>query len=836
MSDILQELLVLAGIPVTEAEETTVLPNENSLGKRIALRNNQSALKNFWNWFADSKIKDAQGRPLVLYHGTDYSFEQFEMTGEVEFPSAAYFTSKKTLAKTYGSFAIAVYIKMSNPYVINAKGKTFNDFYEQMAEDMHYAKDNGFDGVIIRNFRDDWGQNNKRGILADTYAVFDSRQIKSVENSGYYDANSKNIYEAETPTPQFPNLNLNREKIIPDNDPVKLKNFRNWFGNSTAGWNGQPMVFYHGTQSQRQGNKQAGFNSFDKTKLGKHSHFSSKVGFFFTSSKMVAEKFGSHVIPVYLRMIKPKIYSSGAVSSIYTKLEEEFYNTHKNIDEYVARAPLEAMRAHTDAYDKFVADIYHRNGMMPFVQNTHNSFEDAVDIRGKEDEFIAKYIASLKSEGYDSIVIRDTVADASKNFGEPTTQYCVFDPEQIKSVDNNGEFSPASSNIYESIEYAHMESDGVMFQILKNPSYDEFWELLIKSNAQRLRSLVYNGSNEKLCFVWDAFYGTTHYLTLKTYLRKYDQNIKHWAQVYCDEDSYEIYGNCPDWFLETYYPNLAKTGSGRQKEIEEAVAYAASRRDYDAPSLDAIGSGEGYQAHGWGLYYALKPSTAEDYRTFFAKNPREHIFEINGEDLTEFLGELLNNETEDLFYNVFGEESSVDTSKLKDSLLQSLYDVWYFYSSRYKRSQNMRDKELAEEALEKRDYVGTMGRHDFDVGQGIIHKVELPDIKFLMGEKELIRDQSDYVKLRVASIVKDMIPDLKLAYFAISGKEFYGILTDKLGSPKKASLLLHKYGIKGIHYVGREDGECVVIFNPDDLRVLKKFYGGNGIEMEKLDG
>ena len=203
MDDILQELLVLAGIPVTESEEETVLPNENSLGKRIAPRNNQSVLKNFWNWFADSKIKDAQGRPLVLYHGTDYSFAQFEMTGEVEFPSAAYFTSKKTLAKTYGSIAMAVYLKMSNPYVINAEGKTFNDFYDQMASDMYYARDNGFDGVIIRNLRDDWGQHSKRGILADTYAVFDSRQIKSVENSGYYDANSKNIYEAVSQVSSF---------------------------------------------------------------------------------------------------------------------------------------------------------------------------------------------------------------------------------------------------------------------------------------------------------------------------------------------------------------------------------------------------------------------------------------------------------------------------------------------------------------------------------------------------------------------------------------------------------------------------------------------------------
>ena len=98
--------------------------------------------------------------------------------------------------------------------------------------------------------------------------------------------------------------------------------------------------------------------------------------------------------------------------------------------------------------------LYHKNGAIPYERNLHNSFRDAVDIRGREQEFIDNYVAALKSEGYDSIIIRNTVADASKNYGNKTTQNCVFDPEQIKSVDNSGEFSPASSNIYESIEYA----------------------------------------------------------------------------------------------------------------------------------------------------------------------------------------------------------------------------------------------------------------------------------------------------------------------------------------------------------------------------------------------
>ncbi|MCI5545320.1 MAG: hypothetical protein MR368_07635 [Azospirillum sp.] len=45
--------------------------------------------------------------------------------------------------------------------------------------------------------------------------------------------------------------------------------------------------------------------------------------------------------------------------------------------------------------------------------------------------------------------------------------------------------------------------------------------------------------------------------------------------------------------------------------------FAGSRVDYDTPSLEAIGTGEGEQAHGWGLYYALIRDVAEWYRKKF---------------------------------------------------------------------------------------------------------------------------------------------------------------------------------------------------------------------------
>ena len=42
-------------------------------------------------------------------------------------------------------------------------------------------------------------------------------------------------------------------------------------------------------------------------------------------------------------------------------------------------------------------------------------------------------------------------------------------------------------------------------------------------------------------------------------------------------------------------------------------AFSASRVDYEHPSLEYIGTGEGNQAHGWGMYYALSKDVAEGY-------------------------------------------------------------------------------------------------------------------------------------------------------------------------------------------------------------------------------
>ena len=55
-----------------------------------------------------------------------------------------------------------------------------------------------------------------------------------------------------------------------------------------------------------------------------------------------------------------------------------------------------------------------------------------------------------------------------------------------------------------------------------------------------------------------------------------------------------------------------------------------------------------------------------------------------------------------------------------------------------------------------------------------------------------------------------------------TGEQLYAALKEKLGSAKKASLLLNEYGIKGIRYNGDRDGECAVVWDTNAIRLKKQ--------------
>lgn len=184
-----------------DGKERTVY---NSNGDRIA--KSKEALTNFWRWFGDSKVVDEQGRPLVVYHGSAYKFDEFD---NVFGRRGIYFSSDKELSKTYTLRSASdsiynVYLKIEKPLILDYKGKDYTSEveangkkYTEFDDIVSDAKEQNYDGVIARNILDlgysaTQEDTNK---IADDYVAFEPTQIKSVDNRGTFSADTGNIYK-----------------------------------------------------------------------------------------------------------------------------------------------------------------------------------------------------------------------------------------------------------------------------------------------------------------------------------------------------------------------------------------------------------------------------------------------------------------------------------------------------------------------------------------------------------------------------------------------------------------------------------------------------------------
>lgn len=261
-----------------------------------------------------------------------------------------------------------------------------------------------------------------------------------------------------------------------------------------------------------------------------------------------------------------------------------------------------------------------------------------------------------------------------------------------------------------------------------------------------------------------------------------------------------------------FEPNRIKSTSNRgtyseSENIYYQTAFAGSRVDYDRPSLEAIGSGEGAQAHGWGLYYALNRDVAESYRKAFydeiSHNVAEKVKELGKNGAIEFY------------------KQEAQKAEQRAKIFENEVPV------------------LAQKAYEDVKAYNQMAEMAKTEGKGQVHEVDIPENPYLLDEDLYFRHQSEFVQSKIKELVeKEGLTDKFEIYQSkenprynilenSSGKEIYEIISEALGSDKDASLLLEKYGIKGITYMGRQDGRCFVIFNPDDVKVIQKFYQGS---------
>nr|DAR46956.1 MAG TPA: PolyVal ADP-Ribosyltransferase [Caudoviricetes sp.] len=138
----------------------------------------QVATPEFKRWFMDSKVVDEEGKPLVVYHGTDAEFNVFDMSkGRANMDiQGAFFSPYELDAQGYGENVGAYYLSIQNPADEGTAYKALNRFKGQNNAGIkarEYLQKQGYDGVY-------------NGY--DEYIAFEPTQIKSAtDNVGTFD-------------------------------------------------------------------------------------------------------------------------------------------------------------------------------------------------------------------------------------------------------------------------------------------------------------------------------------------------------------------------------------------------------------------------------------------------------------------------------------------------------------------------------------------------------------------------------------------------------------------------------------------------------------------------
>lgn len=550
-----------------------------------------------------------------------------------------------------------------------------------------------------------------------------------------------------------------------------LRAFYEWFGDSkVVDADGKPLVVYHGTPKV--------FDTFSKDKIIRGN------GFWFTTDKKYAESIRNregkiNVLDVYL-------------------VARDIIDVNKEREKFIslAKEHLSDVADFSDVGDNFIISE-------AMSSKTFPSF--------------------LQDKGFDAI---------SMGGG-----FEVFNSEQIKSVKNRGSFSRDTGNIYlqSVISDEQLEADLAEFdKILDSFAADnaEYYDKKDKYNAARKIKKKYQDF-----FMYNIADASNPYGRHDPFYFEYDGK-KDITNIFVPKklekgSSIILYRGAEQVFVPVAEFNenkFKKLGYKRQKKFAEGLrdvytlskdeisdrayfqsAFAGSRVDYDKPSLEAIGTGEGVQVHGWGLYYALNKNVAERYRKNFVTQGK--VYDKNNyKDIAMF------------YYRTFWGNKNAAIKKLQQDINSDIND-------------GVSD-ELSKKALE---YIKIATEDELLGGKGQVHEVDIPENPYLLDEQLPVNQQSEHIRKAVRDIMNKYPDDYissenyEAGSFgdALTGGSFYKQLmfiaqrngtSDKIEQMKFASKILEENGVKGITYDGYQDGQCFVIFNPKDVKVIQKFY------------
>ena len=263
-----------------------------------------------------------------------------------------------------------------------------------------------------------------------------------------------------------------------------------------------------------------------------------------------------------------------------------------------------------------------------------------------------------------------------------------------------------------------------------------------------------------------------------------------------------------------------------------------------------MGKGEGGQAHGWGSYFSVN-----DIRSYASYNGESTYKGMPVRDIPQT--------RENLAAALVTEKSYYWRNKTFDELKEGVKEMvrenrkrWedmghperaYSWMYQYLKSEDYKkatddyyddyDKWLSDLLAD----IDALKEEDFDVVQRHHYSVEIPDndgTNYLEEMKTLPKP----LRRKIANAVReldgepeksvkfvhykygwrhlaDMIENNQWAYMEIRDRLVEAFGGRRVTDEKRLSEMMHDLGFVGIHYNGRRDGECYVIFDENDAKI-----------------
>jgi hypothetical protein len=584
---------------------------------------------------------------------------------------------------------------------------------------------------------------------------------------------------------------------------VRTPEFKAWFGDwendpenasKVVDENGEPLVVYHGSE---------GFYDGKNIELENQeiTEFSSERLIFTTENIDVAKYFGDFK-EYFVNIKNPFVIKEG-------------YNVWSRIDEITLIKTL-GEKTFIDLVNWEWREEY--KNFSEWQKQAEESEPALISI-----DSLSTYLKQRKI--YDGVIAFD-IEETTNNIS--ANDYIAFYPTQIKLADGtNTTFSTENKDIRygDGGEVEDLISKGIVELKMFDTTLEHAKEYGLNSKKPLYVQNLCVSENERLKGIGnkvmqyidnyaiknghDVVFG---HITQKARFSKDNRQtffcdidlIKHWLQskgyaINSDNnDFHKIIQNNPDIRFEMggilhgsphSFPKeiLAESPSGERvylKGTNDSFPNVPSgykiiqKFPFGRFRTENIGTGEGAQAFGWGLYFTDSEGIGRGYAKELAKNV----------------------------------EVEIDGKRVESPTLLG----WISLLQEYYSGQKITKEDLSERAIERAYEVGYITKSDYDLISNAkdvnvrsiknlykvsLHKGKTPDqYTWLEWDKAINKDTFQKIYDGIQKLVNPpIIVDWKIIEKG-KGKDAYYELADILGSEKRASLFLLKNGIDGIKY------------------------------------